>query len=240
MKKNTIFNIGLDVFPRFVHDKVNFLQRDMAEFIKYGYSPKKADALDELISNFEDAPTDEEYAGDVMIATEKKNALAEEMLLKIRSLMLRVQNKFGQRSAYYKKFGASALSKLTDEKLLKTARRVARVATIYQAELKEQGLTAAHIKELKTMAAEFDDLMEAQSDAIADREIGTALRIKTANEIYAEISRVCETGKGIWKDVNEAKYNDYIIYDTPAAKPEEEISVAEEEVWASGWSPKAE
>ena len=82
--------------------------------------------------------------------------------------------------------------------------------------------------------------METQSDAIADREIGTMLRIKTANEIYGEISRVCDTGKGIWKEVNEAKYNDYIIYDTLAAKPEEESSTAEGEAWVSGCLPKAE
>ena len=228
MKKNTKFNIGLDVFPRFGHEKINFLQRDITEFARYGYTNEKAEALDKRITDFENSPTDEEYAGDVMIATEKKNALSEELLQKIRSVMLRVQNKFGQRSAYYRKFGTSALSKMKDEKLLKTTRRVARVATIYLDELKDEGLTNVHIKELKALATDFDDAMEAQSDAIADREIGTMLRIKTANEIYDEISRICDTGKGIWKEANEAKYNDYIIYNTPGAKPEEETPEGED------------
>ena len=90
------------------------------------------------------------------------------------------------------------------------------------------GLNNAHIKELKALATGFDDAMEAQSDATADREIGTMERTSIANEIYAEISRGCDTGKGIWKEANEAKYNDYIIYNTPGAKPEEETPEGED------------
>ena len=86
------------------------------------------------------------------------------------------------------------------------------------------GLNNAHIKELKALATDFDDAMEVQSDATADREIVTMERTSIANEIYAEISRVCDTGKGIWK---EAKYNDYIIY-TLGAKPEEETPEGED------------
>lgn len=221
MKKNPKFNLSFDVFPRFTHEKLNFIKRDMEEFAKYGYNQEKADALEVRITGFEELRTDEEFSGDVMIATEKKNALSKEILEKIRSVMLRVQNKYGQRSAYYKKFGASALSKLTDEKLLKTARRVARVAAIYMAELAEKGLTADHLIELEQLAGEFDESMDVQDDAVADREIGTLVRVNTANGIYEEISKICETGKVIWKESNEAKYNDYIIYDTPSGKPEE-------------------
>ena len=226
MKNSTNFNINLDVFPRFAHQKINFLHRDMVEFTRYGYTPGKADALDKQISNFEDFPTDEEYIGDVMIATEKKNALARELLQTIRTMMLHVQNKFGRRSPYYKKFGVSALSQMTNEVLLKTARRVARVSTMHQEELKKEGLSGAHIKELKEKATVFEEWMEVQDDAIADREIGTMQRVSVANELYVEISKICETGKGIWKDVNEAKYNDYIIYNN--AKPQKKSATSKE------------
>lgn len=152
-----------------------------------------------------------------------------DLVQKIRSVMMRVQDRFGKQSAYYKKFDASALSNVTDDKLLNTSRRVARVATMYLSELQEKGLTQTHIDELVTMANDFAELKELQKDAVADREIGTTLRISTVNALYADISKVCETGKGIWRETNEAKYNDYIIYDTPSAKPEEEVSTAEEE-----------
>lgn len=228
MKKNVKTNIGLNVFPIFGHEKVSFLKRDIEEFAKYGYTIEKADDLDDRISSFENFPTDREFEGDVMIATEKKNALTIETILKIRSVMLRVQDKYGKQSAYYKKFGASALSNLKDEMLLITIRRVARVGGMYLNELQEKGLTQEHIDELIVMANDFEALIALQSDAIADREIGTMIRTNTVNELYAELSKICESGKGIWKESNEAKYNDYIIYDTPSAKPEEEISEAEE------------
>lgn len=47
--------------------------------------------------------------------------------------------------------------------------------------------------------------------------------------VYLKKSMLCETGKGIGKDTNAAKYNDYLIYDTPGTKPVEEISTAEEQ-----------
>ncbi len=198
------------------------MQRDMEEFSNYGYSMETASQLDGQINAFEELPTDEELEGDTMIATEKKNEVANETRELVRKIMVRVQSKFGKRSAYYKKFGASSLSRLTDEKLIRTARRVARVATIYQEELIQTGLQQQHIDVLKNKADEFDLNLEEQDDAVADREIGTLLRVRTAEDIYNQISMICDTGKEIWKGRNEAKYNDYVIYDTPTGKPEEE------------------
>lgn len=229
MKKNVKFNIGLEVFPLFVREKINYLRRDMEEFAKYGYTVEQADALDARVNSFEAFPTDPEFEGDVMISTENKNAMSHELLQKIRSVMMRVQDRYGKQSAYYKKFEASALSNVSDDKLVNTARRVARVATMYLTELQEKGLTQVHIDELATMADDFAELKELQKDAVADREIGTTLRVNTVNALYVEISKLCEIGKGIWKETNEAKYNDYIIYDTPSAKPEEKVSTGEEE-----------
>ena len=46
------------------------------------------------------------------------------------------------------------------------------------------------------------------------------------------MSKISEIGKEIWEGVNEAKYNDYLIYDTPTGQPvedEEEVQVSQEE-----------
>lgn len=229
MKKKLKFNITLDEFPRVMGEKINFVRRDQEKFDSYGYTTDKVDVLEGRLTNFEDFQTDEEFIGDVMIATEKKNTGSEEIQGEVRKIMLRVQNKYGVRSAYYKKFGASGLAGMTDARLLKSARRVARVATLYLGDLTESGLDTAQIDQLKVLADQFDNAMDVQEDAIADREIGTLLRINTANEIYTEVAKLCETGKEIWRKENEAKYNDYIIYDTPTGKPEaEEVESSDE------------
>jgi ribosomal protein L14 len=164
----------LEVFPLFVREKINFLKRDMEKFAGFGYSQEKADELDVRIGSYEAFPTDQEFEGDVMIATEKKNVMSEDVTQKIRAVMMRVQERFGRQSAYYKKFDASALSNVTDGKLVNSSRRVARVAKMYLSELQEKGLTQEHIDELFTMADDFAELKELQKDTVADREIGTA------------------------------------------------------------------
>ena len=222
MKRSTIFSINMDVYPRFAHQKVNFLKRDIDHFIKFGYTIDEANAINKKIDKFEEIPTDEEFEGDLMIATEKKNKEALAITNQIRSMMLSVQDKFGKDSANYKKFRASALTGLTDEKLLRTAKRVARVAASSLKDLATSGLVVGDIKKLNQLIDAFDKSFEMQDDAISKREIGTLLRIDEANAIYKTIAKFCETGKGIWKNNNEAKYNDYIIYDTPNATQDDE------------------
>ncbi len=222
MKKSTIFSINLAVFPRFAHQKVNFLKRDIDHFIKYRYSIEEADALKLKIDAFTNIRTDEEFEGTLMIATEKKNKESGVIQDHIREMMLSVGNKFGKGSAHYKRFRASALSGLTDERLVRTAKRVGRVATLSLDDLAPSGLTITDIEALEQLIEKFEKSLEMQDDAISEREIGTLLRIDESNAIYKKIAKFCETGKGIWKNSNEAKYNDYIIYDTPSATPEDE------------------
>ncbi len=221
MKRVTKFNMNFDVFPRFAHQKINFLERDIEQFIKYGYSLDKANLLDNRIRMFEDLLTDEELEGAIMIATEKKNKLSEAIRNKIPDIMLCIENKFGKKSAHYKRFMAASVSKLPDEKLLRTTKRVVRIANLHQAEFEPTGLTATDIDELKQLNDEFETSFESQDDAISNRDIGTMTRIDEANALYELIAKICNTGKVIWKGKNEAKYNDYIIYDPPKRKPEE-------------------
>jgi hypothetical protein len=223
MKRITKFNMSFDVFPRFARQKVNFMERDIDQFIKYGHSLDEANLLDIRIKLFQDLLTDAELEGNIMIATEKKNKLSEAIRDKIPGIMLHIENKFGKKSAHYKRFMAASVSKLPDEKLLRTTKRVVRIASLHQAEFESAGLTATDINELKLVNDEFETSFENQDDAISGRDIGTMTRIDEANALYELIAKICNTGKVIWKGKNEAKYNDYIIYDPPKGKSEEHV-----------------
>lgn len=229
MKRATKFNMSIEAFPLFALQKVNFMERDIDQFIKYGYSLDDANQLDNRINLFQELLTDAELEGDIMIATEKKNKLSEAIRDKIPGIMLRIENKFGKKSAHYKRFMATSVSKLPDEKLLRASKRVVRIARLYQAEFEAAGLTATDINELKQVTDEFESSFENQDDATSGRDIGTMTRIDEANAIYLLIAKICNTGKVIWKGKNEAKYNDYIIYDPPKRKPEEVGDIAGEE-----------
>lgn len=72
----------------------------------------------------------------------------------------------------------------------------------------------------------FDQAIADCDDAIADREIATEERTEKANLLYADLVKLCTFGKEIWAHSNEAKYNDYVIYNTPTGSPEAAEPVA--------------
>ena len=100
------------------------------------------------------------------------------------------------------------------------AKRVWRVATSLLTDLATKGLTKAILSELELLISNYEKALTAQEDAISDREIATEDRAEKANEVYKIVSDLCTTGKRIWASRNEAKYNDYVIYDTPSGGPE--------------------
>jgi hypothetical protein len=214
MLKTLHFHFNYDEFPREMGVKVKMLEPDLDVFREFGYNQQNVQNLEKLVNEFSDFPTDEELEGDVMIATEKKNQLAEELQDFIKRVMVRVDLVFGNENPHYRKFGANNLSRLTDESLCRVGRRVSRIGKIYLENLKHTGLNEEELGRLAELAGRFEEALEYKKDKMADREIATAERADLANRIYSEISALCNIGREIWKKKNEAKYNDYILYDT--------------------------
>jgi hypothetical protein len=222
------FKIVLSVFFTFTMAKLGFMRRDQLEFDKYGIDDGNLDDLEDLLANFQEIPTDVELLGNQVSATQQKDALAVQVRETIASIMTRAENKFGFHSGIYRKFGVSGISELNGGTLSYTGRRVHRVATGLLEELEDEGLTSELLDAFKTLLKNYEKALAAQEDAIADRDIATDSRIEKANAIYVLLARYCDTGKRIWESVNEAKYNDYVIYDTPSGSPQVEPEVAGE------------
>ncbi len=225
MRKKVVtvkFNIALSVLYTFAMAKVGFMLRDLSEFIKYGVSEEKLNALKAMLTDFADIPTDEELLGDQISATQGKDEAGVLLRDAVSEIMQRVANKFGSQSGKYRKFGASAISDLDGGTLSLTGRRVLRVAQSMLPELESEGLTQEILDELSTRLEAYDQALNIQEDAVADRDIATENRVEKANEIYKLLVKYCNTGKKIWEDTNEAKYNDYVIYDTPTGKPKDD------------------
>ncbi len=229
MKKKSaslVFNIGLPVFIVLARAKASFMRRDLVEFEKYGVTEDSIDSLDSMITEFEAIPTDEELVGDQVIATQAKDAQAEKVKGILGAIMTRVRNKFGAHSGEYRKFGVGEIATLDGGKLGYTAARAHRVAVTYLPQLMSEGLTQEMLTDFDTQIKAFNTRLGAQEDAISDRDIATENRAAKANAIYSLLVKYCDTGKRIWASTNEAKYNDYVIYDTPTGSPEEGLPAA--------------
>ena len=186
-------------------------QRDATQLVDYGVSAATITALEAARDAFSDNPTDEELSGDLVIATQAKNANKTEVQRQVRQIADRARIKFGEADGRFRKFGVELLSRQGDDELIRTAKRVVRVATSLLPELTSEGVTAIKIAELGAIANTFDDLVDAQDEAFKNRDIAVDERISLGNNLYDLLVNLAAKGKLCWEDVNEAKYNDYIL-----------------------------
>ncbi len=121
----------------------------------------------------------------------------------------------------YKTFGFDDLTHQTDDDLFRTGRRVARVAARLQEVLATEGLTKDTLAVLSELTQKFDDAMDAVAAATETRDIQTQQRVEYGNALFAQLSELASIGKSIYEDKDEARYNDYVIYDpaTPEQPP---------------------
>jgi hypothetical protein len=224
------FRISIEEFYSVMKSRIGFMLRDKDEFVKFGITENHFNELNDMLETFGAIQTDEELLGVQIAATQTRDEAAAQLRDSITSIMTRAANKFGAGSGYYRKFGVSGLARLDNGALSSCARRVQRVATEYQADLQTEGLSAEVMKELDNRQQIFNEALARQEDAIAERDIAAEKRIDHANVIYSIIVKYCFTGKRIWEGKNEARYNDYVLYDSLSspysASGEEELQEA--------------
>ncbi len=195
---------------------VLLITRDAVPLLTYGVTPAVKTFISTNTQALKDFPTDEELEGTVTDATQIKDASADALKVGIRSIMVRVKKGFGESSGKFRKFGTAGMDNMTDNDLLKCGKRVVRMATLFQPALAvPTGLTVAMITALNTKVTDFDNNIDVQDTAVRDRDIATEDRIELGNTLYAKIVEVFDAGKDYWETLDESKYNDYVIYDTP-------------------------
>lgn len=196
----------------FTFGLISNMTRDAVQFATRGVTAGDITALEALADAFELFPNDDYYRADITLAVDAKEATRSAMTVEIRDIIQCAVIKWGEGSAQYKKFSAQKMTSESDRLFLTTARQVVLVATEYLADLASVGLTQTMIDDLSDNADIFHNNLIAILDAQTNRDSKTQERIQDSNEIYYFVTKYCQIGKIIWDDVDEAKYNDYIIY----------------------------
>jgi hypothetical protein len=192
-----------------------YMNRDSVEFAARGVDAIAITAFETLGNAFEVFPTDEEYVGLITIEVTGKNNLRAALLADIQTISGFFEQKWGLDSGQYKRLGIKNIHSSPDANFLVRAREVARVAEEYLADLSGIGLTQAQIDSVDTDAQSFEDKLNAISEKKALRDTKARERVEKGNELYSYIKQYSTIGKLIWENVDEAKYNDYVIYKTP-------------------------
>ncbi len=203
-----------------VKEKVAFMRRDLTFFAGYNITATQINALETAATNFQNFATNVEFENIQVETTNLKDAKAEQLRMAIRNVMSRVVLKYPESSAKYKQFGTAELSRQTDANLLITGKRVVRVGTSLLTDLAGNGLTAALLTPITTLGNEFEVTLIDQKVAIANQDIFQEDRVEMGNSLYETLVKYTNTGQSIWVATDVAKYNDYVIYNTPSGEEE--------------------
>lgn len=223
MKKEAsvrLFKFSDGALKQYIDQAIVFATRDSTDFAQRGYSAARLTALQEQSDDFGNITSDEEMLALQMLRTETKDQKRDQLEEKLRIFGVMASNHFGAKSIQLRRFGDANFSRQTDNDLIRTARVCIKTTTEYAAELAAEGLTAAMLTDATALVQSFDEALDAQQLAISDREISKETRIETANALYNELVKLSNTGKSIFRTLNEAKYNDYIIYETTTTTPD--------------------
>lgn len=195
------------------------MNRDSAEFAARGIDAAKITDFEALGDAFEVFPPDDIYLGEVKDATTAKNILRETVTGEIQLISGFFEQQWGTNSGKYSSLRVKGFHKKTDAEFLFTARVVVEQATKYLADLTDAGLTQALIDTLEADGQLFEDAIIDMINKKELRDTKANERVIKSNELYDYVTKYSRIGKLIWENVDESKYNDYIIYHTPPSIP---------------------
>ncbi len=190
------------------------MNRDSGEFASRGVDAAAITAFEALGNAFEVFPPDEVYVGELKDATNAKNLLRDSIMNEIQLISGFFDQKWGMNSGKYTSLRVKGIHNSSDANFLLTARTVVAQATANLAALTAEGLTQAAIDSLTANAQLFEDALIDVVDKKEVRDTKANERTEKGNELYSFAANYSKLGKLIWENVDEAKYNDYVIYPT--------------------------
>ena len=214
------FRFSFGFLKQLAVDTLSSIDRDIAEFTDRGFTPAKRTAYVNAISALDNYPTDNQLLGVKVTTTETKDEARDSLETQMRTMFLAAKNTFGENTGKFREFGDVQLSQQTDSDLVRNAKAMISTATKYLTDLAGEGITTAKITLMTNTRATLDTAIDEQKKAIKNRDNSTETRITLANDLYDLVVKYADTGKDIWVTKSEAKYNDYVIYNTPSGKDE--------------------
>ena len=200
---------------------VTLLDRDQVEFAERGYDAAAKTAFTEAVEVINTISSDETLEAEKMMLTEKKLAARSTLEKSMRTIFNMAANKYGNQSAQYRAFGPADISAQPEAELARTYKILVTAANKNLAEMATEGLTQEKISELTNQGVLYDVAIDEVAEGISNRDIATENRVEALNRLYKLVIKYAGIGQDIFYEINEAKYNDYVIYDTPSGMPEE-------------------
>ncbi|MCX6154857.1 MAG: hypothetical protein NT007_11935 [Candidatus Kapabacteria bacterium] len=216
------------------------MTRDSTQFATRGVDSGDITALSVLKTAFDAVPPDEVYIGEIKDEASEKKALRDTLTTEIQTVSGFFEQKYGTNSGKYSSLRIKGFHNFSDGNFILTARNVAAQASAYFADLSAIGLTTTLLVDLTSNTGDIEDKIIDINTKKQLRDSKTVERTQKGNELFSYITQYCKIGKLIWENVDEAKYNDYIIYRTTPDLPSKVQGLTyDNATFTASWNPAA-
>ncbi len=188
------------------------VKRDASEFVKYGYIETISDTVREKTEQFKNILPDMFWEGQKTLTTNAKDQRRGILVEILGEISFKAKLALGANSKEYATFRFSGMDRKSDSQLVLYSKHVCKTAEFFKEPLATRNLTEDIIDQAIAETIALDSAIDAQTEAIAVREEKSVERLKLGNELYEFILELCDVGKRIWENKNEAFYHDYVLY----------------------------
>lgn len=192
--------------------QLKYITRDIEEFKEYSSSQLNLTIYIKSLQAFVDYPTDVILESEKVECIARRNEIRKEIETAIRDIHFIAKLTFSKTPDQIKQLGNAYLSKQSETQILATAQQIGNIIGEYRQGLAENGLTNAKFDNFNKIHEDLKNTIKLLDEATIKRKQATSERIILANELYKFVSCYSELGRLIWKDKNQTKYDNYVIY----------------------------
>ena len=208
-----IFSLSFADLVTTAINKSAYFTRDLTDLTPRGITEARITALDAKRTAFVNAPSIISERETTVTGFADRDTQATVLRVAIREIRGIAQNTFGSKSPKYKGFDIMGLSTLSPMDLYIQSGNVVVKGNASIALMGPKGLTVAMLANVTTQANSLLALISATPILTTNSEQATANRHTLANDLFTELTDMCQTAHTYYESRDELKAANYIIYD---------------------------
>ncbi len=195
---------------------LNYLRRDIADFIIFGITPAKIEEFEAQRLSFSKIPSDALSGMEATLAKEARKVSREHLITEMSNVALRFALAFGDSHTKLRELEVDKLAQQSDEILANRARHIAASIDSNAAEIEDYGQTEEMTTKYKAAVTDFEAKVIFAQDADDQRLKNTAIRVSKGNELYDKVLNFTNIGKKVYRKKDTLKFSNYVIYGSGA------------------------
>jgi len=213
MKKASTYNYSSSEIIERGTIVAKLAEQDLQHFQKYGVTQKDIDILYKRLEEYRRYPEDSFFAEKVKAQTREKNEQEDKLINQIRSFFLRFSIIVPTKKETKKYFPSQKLTGIKTRELVEIGEKVITVYKKFKDRLLKYDLTEQDIVNIKAQISATKKVMKTLEAVRLERTRNTTRRKEIGTVLYEKIANLSHFGKTYWKDRDDSRYKNYLLYE---------------------------